>query len=82
MDKYIIWAIVIYCLVRFIFNFLIPILRAAKQMKGQMKDFQERMGSHQFQGNVQEQQTTRQAQATRPAPEPKSEDYIDFEEIK
>ena len=82
MVKYIIWAIVIYCLVRFIFNFLIPILRAAKQMKGQMKDFQERMGSQQFQSNVQEQQTPRQSQATRPAPEPKAGDYIDFEEIK
>lgn len=87
MFKYVIWAIVIYCLVRFIFNFLIPIMRAARQMKSQVKDFQERMGGQQQQGNVNSQgfqghSGHQSAQPKRPTPGPKSEDYIDFEEIK
>ena len=83
MFKYIIWAIVIYCLVRFIFNFLIPVIRTARQMKSQVKDFQDRMGSQQFQGNVNEQhQTAQQQQPKRPNPKPLMEDYIDFEEVK
>lgn len=87
MFKYIVWAIIIYCLVRFIFNFLIPVIRAARQMKGQMKDFQDRMGSQQYQENVNEQgfqQNTAQQSnhAKRTTPQPKAGDYIDFEEVK
>lgn len=81
MFKYIIWAILIYCVVRFVFNFLIPVMRTAKQMKSQVKDFQDRMNSQQFEGNVNEQAAAQQ-QPKRPAPKPKAEDYIDFEEVK
>lgn len=80
MFKYVIWAIVIYCLIRFIFNFVIPVMRAARQMKNQVKDFQDRMGSQQFQGNVTEEQSTQPQRHH--SPKPKSGDYIDFEEVK
>jgi hypothetical protein len=80
MFKYVIWAIVIYCLIRFIFNFVIPVIRAARQMKNQVKDFQDKMGSQQFQGNVQDEQPTQSPRHH--SPKPKSEDYIDFEEVK
>ncbi len=87
MFTYIIWAIVIYCLVRFIFNFLIPVIRAARQMKSQVKDFQDRMNSQEYPGNVHGQ--TFQGTASRPqdqskrqSPKTKAGDYIDFEEVK
>jgi hypothetical protein len=59
-------------------------MRAARQMKNQVKDFQERMNSQQFQGNVNgqgfhenvNQQSTQSQRAAKP------EDYIDFEEVK
>jgi hypothetical protein len=87
MFKYIIWAIIIYLLVRFIFDFLIPVIRTARRMKGQMKDFQDRMNSQQYHGNVdgqgfQENVNQQQTQAKRAAEKPKAGDYIDFEEIK
>ena len=75
MFRYIFWAIAIYFLLRFIFNFVIPVYRATRQMKDQVRDFQDRM----------------QGQNTAPQDydqQPKSKssvrdgDYIDFEEIK
>lgn len=56
-------------------------------MKGQMKDFQDRMGSQQYHGSVNEQGFQENAgqqstQTKRPSPQQKAGDYIDFEEIK
>ena len=45
MVKYIFWTIVIYFLIRFIFNFVIPVFRATRQMSSQVKDFQNKMSS-------------------------------------
>lgn len=78
MFKYIFWAIVIYLFVRFIFNFVIPVLRATRQMRNQVKDFQDRMHDQEpynstFQGP--------QSKAS-PRSEKKAGDYIDFEEVK
>jgi hypothetical protein len=74
MFKYIFWAIAIYLLVRFIFNFVIPVYRATRQMKGQMRDFQERMQQGQEAPQEFEQKQGNQ--------KVKEGDYIDFEEIK
>ena len=43
MLKYIFWSVVIYFLVRFVVNFVIPIVRAGRQMRAQVKEFQEKM---------------------------------------
>ncbi len=80
MLKFIFWSIVIYALVRFIFNFVIPVARTASQMKKQVRDFQEKMDAeNQFSrtnhGNA-------NTVSPKPAPKPAAEDYIDFEEIK
>ncbi|MBY0476221.1 MAG: hypothetical protein K2Q24_01130 [Chitinophagaceae bacterium] len=67
-------ALLIYFLYRFIFNFLIPVGRATREMKQKMNEFQSRM---------------QQQQGYAPTPEPvkespktKKDDYIDFEEVK
>ena len=72
MFKYLFWAIALYILIRFIFNFVIPVFRATRQMKSQMKDFQNRM-QHQEQEEFQQKPTRAEA---------KKGDYIDFEEVK
>ena len=79
MFKYIFWAIAIYVLVRFIFNFVIPVYRATRQMKGQMRDFQERMQQGQQAPQDFQQNNTAQNQAKSSV---KEGEYIDFEEIK
>ena len=64
-----------YFLIRFIFNFVIPVYRATRQMKSQVRDFQNHMHGQ----NQQAPQDFEQKQAKTPV---KEGDYIDFEEIK
>jgi hypothetical protein len=75
MFKYLFWAIGLYILIRFIFNFVIPVYRATRQMKGQMRDFQSRM--QQGQEGFEQQQTAEKNNSG-----VKQGDYIDFEEVK
>ncbi len=75
MLKFILWSILIYGLIRFIFNFLIPVVRTASQMKKQVREFQDKM-------NAENQYNNAQASQPKASPRPKSEDYIDFEEVK
>jgi hypothetical protein len=42
MISYIIWTLVFYFLFRFIFNFVIPIFQATRQMRSQVKNFQDK----------------------------------------
>ena len=70
-------GIVLYLLYRFVFNFLLPVVRTTRQVRRQFMNMQDTM---QGQGRAQEQ----------PRPQPKQEtpsngkmgEYIDFEEIK
>lgn len=75
--KYFFIGLAIYFLYRFIFNFILPVYRVSKKMKGQMRDFQSKMNQN--------------GQGFKPKPpnqEPasgksaKEGEYIDFEEIK
>lgn len=79
MFKYLFWAIAIYFLVRFIVNFIIPVYRATRQMKDQVRGFQERMQEQQAPQDNFRQNSAAQKQSTSPI---KEGDYIDFEEIK
>lgn len=76
MIRVILFALLIYFLYRFIFHFLIPVSKVTREMKGKMKEFQNRM----------QQQQGFQTQPQRPAKETtspkKAGDYIDFEEVK
>lgn len=66
-------AIVLYFLFRFVFNFVLPVAKATRQMKNKMNEFNNRM---------QEQQNTSPPQTnTGKTTNPKGGDYIDFEEV-
>ena len=76
--KYIFWGIVIYFFIRFIFNFLIPVFKATRQMRNQVRDFQNRMEEQQKQQSFQQ----NAADKMNAKPKVSKEDYIDFEEVK
>jgi hypothetical protein len=77
MLTYIFWAIVAYLAIRFIFNFVIPVLRATKQMRNQVKDFQSKMQEQQQAAGA-SYQRHEEAQSQKV----NKGDYIDFEEVK
>lgn len=89
MLTYIIWAIVVYCAYRFLVGFVIPVFRATRQIRGQVKAFQEnarqqQQSYYQQENNMYNNTGSQQRpqQQTANAPARKSDDYIDFEEIK
>jgi hypothetical protein len=75
MIRYLFWAIAFYLMIRFIFNFVIPVFRATKQMKSQMRDFQSRM-------QEQQEKPYQHTQQRSSSDDVKKGDYIDFEEVK
>lgn len=72
------YGVVIYLIYKFIFDFVVPVSHAGKQMKQQFKDAGDRM-----------QQASNAYQSNQAAPKKDSQpsktvvgDYIDFEEVK
>ncbi|MBX9782142.1 MAG: hypothetical protein K2X48_02510 [Chitinophagaceae bacterium] len=74
MLRYILIILGIYFLYRFIFDFLLPVSKAAGEMKNRMKEFQEQMNTRNYK--------TQPQQPTKEDTKPKSGDYIEFEEVK
>jgi hypothetical protein len=71
------YILLAYILYRFVFHFLIPIIRTTRQVKRSFRDIHEKMNSH-MNGHSEPKVEERYQ---KPAPG-KKEDYIDFEEIK
>ena len=72
MLRLILYALLIWFLYNLVFRFIIPVYRATRQMKEKFKKMHDRM-----------QEEQRQAPAgSNSSPATRSEDYIDFEEIK
>ena len=67
---------VIYIIYKLVFNFIIPIYSASKQMNKKMNEFKQQMHQNQQQ---QHSSTTAQSQTSKSGSE---DDYIDYEEIK
>jgi len=69
---------VLYLLYKLIFEFIIPIYRTTKQVKQKVNEIHRNMNE---QANQQQrnQYTSATSQAS---PKPKSDDYIEFEEVK
>ena len=69
---------VLYMIYKVIFDFIIPLYQTTKQVKQKVNDMQRNMNE---QANQQQrnQYTSTTGQA---APKKKSDDYIDFEEVK
>ncbi len=84
MLRLIISVILIYGLIRLVFNFIIPLFKATQQMRSQVKEFQDRMnGNTQYQNPYQSANNTGSSTQTQKKSKPHSSgDYIEFEEIK
>lgn len=80
------WILLGYFVYRFVFNFLVPIFRVSRQVKQQVRDFQNHMQAQQQQSYQHSPNTAQRPQGASAtssnAPKEKSSDYIDFEEIK
>jgi hypothetical protein len=77
MLRYILYALGIYFLARFIVELVIPVYRTTRQVRRQFKDMKERMESMQ--------DTPPGNGSQRPAPDAQKvpkEDYLDFEDVK
>ena len=79
---YILLALGLYVVYKLVFDIIVPIFKASRQMHRQFRGMNERM---QQQANPQQdgfsgQQNT--GRASRPSSKPAPGDYIDFEEIK
>lgn len=70
-------AIVLYLLYRFIFNFLLPVVRTTRQVRQQFRNMQENMGPQQGFEQSQPKQPSRPSSG-----KPSVGEYIDFEEVK
>ena len=76
--KYLLWGIIIYYLYKFVFGVIIPVGKAANQMKGKVKEMQEAQMRQQQQAE-QQKAPPQTKQATDVA---SKDDYIEFEEVK
>ena len=76
--RVILWTLLAYFIYRFVFDFLIPLIKGYRQIKRQVRDFHEQSQQRQ-QANNQPSSSTNNSSS---GPKPKAEDYIDFEEIK
>lgn len=78
MLRYILYALGIYFLMRFVFELVIPVYRTTRQVRRQFKDMKEKMES------MQEGASGHTPQSPRPEAQKKApkEDYLDFEDVK
>ncbi len=73
------WAILFYLAYRFIFGLVIPVSKAASQMKAKIREMQEEQQRQQ--GGYTQQHSAQQTHTQKNHTAP-SEDYIEFEEVK
>ena len=77
MFKLLVELFLFYLLYKFIFELVIPIFKTTRQVQKKMNEFQQ---------NMNKQAETNRTSSTNmdksPVSKPKSDDYIDFEEIK
>ena len=66
-----------YLLYKFIFGFVIPVYRTTRQVQKKMNEFQQNMHKQ-----AETNRTSSENTAKPTSSKPKSDDYIDFEEIK
>ena len=74
--------VVIYILYKIIFDFIVPLYKASKQMKSKMNDMQQNMQHQQRAQAEQQRQQNQNSPLEKPAAKITKEDYIDYEEIK
>ena len=77
-------VIVFYLLYRFVFNFLLPVLRTTRHVREQFRNMRDGMGEGHYreQPQAQPQQSASRPNERHSSTRGPAEDYIDFEEIK
>ena len=85
-------VIVFYLLYRFVFNFLVPVIKTTRHVRQQFRNMQEGMGEQSgwqqqgFGGQPREEEGRQQAasgkQQRHSSTKGAADDYIDFEEVK
>jgi len=78
MFKFILELIVFYFLYKFVFEFIIPIYNATKQVKQKMNEMQEKMGKTSQKSNP----TPNKSSEKTGFSDQLSSEYIDYEEVK
>lgn len=81
MIRYLLLAFGLYLLFRLVFNFIIPLFRATRRFKEQMRGVQEQMQQQMQAQQGFAAQNTRSEQPQQ-AKKTASSDYIEFEEVK
>ena len=75
--------VVIYILYKIIFDFIIPLYNASKQLKGKVSEMQQRMQQQQrAQAAEQQKQQTQASAPLKTTVKIVKDDYIDYEEVK
>lgn len=69
--RFILWAVIIVLVLRFITRFLFPIFQITKSVSNKMRDMQDQM-----------EQLNKQQQQQQNSSKPKTGEYIDYEEVK
>lgn len=76
----------IYLLYKLVFGLILPVSKAASQMKGKMAEFQRAQQDAMHQQHYQQTPPQNQRPPVKPAPtattKPSKDDYLDFEEVK
>lgn len=81
--RYILFAVIIYLLYRFVFHFIIPIYKTTSQVKKQFREMHSKMEEQMNQASFGK--ATEDKQTDNPGKSTTKElggDYIDFEEVK
>ena len=78
--KLVFYGFLLYLGYKIIFDFIIPVSRASKQIKSKIREAQEQQRRFQ----QQQEQANARPQASQPEPKspPSDAEYIDFEEVK
>lgn len=73
--RVIIWVLLAYFAYKFIFDFLMPVLKVSRRMRQQMNEFQQRAQQPPVEQDTNANKNTSTAKT-------KAGEYIDFEEVK
>jgi hypothetical protein len=76
--RYLLYALLIWFLYKLIFSFIIPVYKTTRQMKKKFREMHARMQEEQ----MKQQGFNQPSDTQKSSSQPRSGDYIDFEEIK
>lgn len=80
--RLILWIFLAYMIYVFLFRFLIPVFRASRQMRNNIRNFQDQMRSQEELNQTQNAGFNANNNGKDAPQQQKGGDYIDFEEVK